>query len=606
MYITPMKKLHTFHIPVMGTGFSIDTPLKVAKYGISSVISLVDDTLIEQMRKFYSSLYGEDYKEIKKDDPDHRARRITEYLNLIDRIVKKQIKDLKSSAFETGSEITKYFELLPDTSPFKKLYQEMLSTKDLEVKERLQNELRENVKAGSIDVNIMTKLDRTNFDKDGKELPSEFSDALAAFRGYAQSTLASAIIFSAGFNRKLYSYIENFKDFYCNATGEIKKKIVLKVSDYRSCITQGKFLAKKGLWVSEYRIESGLNCGGHAFISEGFLLGPILEEMKVKRDELFSGIKSVYEKAVKLKNDFSAMPPDAKITVQGGIGTHDEDQFLMNHYDLDGTGWATPFLLVPEVSNVDEKTLEKLRVCDEDDLYLSNCSPIGVPFNNLKSAPSNVVQERRVQDDRPGSNCFKGHLKFNTEFTNLPICIASRQYQKLKLEQIENSDDKENLPSKKDVVVKTCICHDLGASALMVNGIETKQSLEPAICPGPNLAYFSKVVTLKEMTDHIYGRIDLLNSKYRQHVFIKEVGLYIDSFVKEIKHCKCTLTDKQVTYFNGFKKNLIAGIDYYYDLFSKLMKDAQDQQKRIFDELKEFRSKLERITPDQINPLRKK
>jgi len=47
------------------------------------------------MRKFYSSLYGEDYKEIKKDDPDHRARRITEYLNLIDRIVKKQIKDLK-------------------------------------------------------------------------------------------------------------------------------------------------------------------------------------------------------------------------------------------------------------------------------------------------------------------------------------------------------------------------------------------------------------------------------------------------------------------------------------------------------------------------------
>ncbi len=77
--------------------------------------------------------------------------------------------------------------------------------------------------------------------------------------------------------------------------------------------------------------------------------------MKVKRDELFSGIKSVYEKAVKLKNDFSAMPPDAKITVQGGIGTHDEDQFLMNHYDLDGTGWATPFLLVPEVSNVDEK-----------------------------------------------------------------------------------------------------------------------------------------------------------------------------------------------------------------------------------------------------------
>jgi hypothetical protein len=30
---------HAFHIPVLGLGFSIDTPLKVARYGISSVIS---------------------------------------------------------------------------------------------------------------------------------------------------------------------------------------------------------------------------------------------------------------------------------------------------------------------------------------------------------------------------------------------------------------------------------------------------------------------------------------------------------------------------------------------------------------------------------------
>ena len=31
----------------VGTGFTIDTPLKVARYGISSVVSLVDDVLIE-------------------------------------------------------------------------------------------------------------------------------------------------------------------------------------------------------------------------------------------------------------------------------------------------------------------------------------------------------------------------------------------------------------------------------------------------------------------------------------------------------------------------------------------------------------------------------
>lgn len=48
------KTKHTFHIPVMGTGFTIDTPFKVAKYGISSVVSLVDDILVENMREYYS------------------------------------------------------------------------------------------------------------------------------------------------------------------------------------------------------------------------------------------------------------------------------------------------------------------------------------------------------------------------------------------------------------------------------------------------------------------------------------------------------------------------------------------------------------------------
>jgi hypothetical protein len=49
-----VKNHHTFHIPVMGIGFTIDTPVKVAHYGISSVMSLVDDILAEKMREFYS------------------------------------------------------------------------------------------------------------------------------------------------------------------------------------------------------------------------------------------------------------------------------------------------------------------------------------------------------------------------------------------------------------------------------------------------------------------------------------------------------------------------------------------------------------------------
>ncbi len=77
------KPIHTFHVPVMGTAFSIDTPIKVARYGIHSVISLVDDTLIEQMRKFYSEKEGEAYTTITKYDEDFRARRITAYLDMV-------------------------------------------------------------------------------------------------------------------------------------------------------------------------------------------------------------------------------------------------------------------------------------------------------------------------------------------------------------------------------------------------------------------------------------------------------------------------------------------------------------------------------------------
>ncbi|MBI5415996.1 MAG: hypothetical protein HZA29_04190, partial [Candidatus Omnitrophica bacterium] len=381
--------IHSVHIPVMGTGFSIDTPLKVAKYGISSVISIVDDCLIEDMRKYHSELRGKEYVPITKEDEDSRARRITAYLNLVDDIVQDEFARVRSSRFEPGSEISKYFDLLADDSPLKTRYNAMLAETDQGRKKDLQENLRAQMKAGSIDVNIMTKLDRPNYGPDKKELPLEYSDALAALRGYAQSKLNSAIVFSAGINRRLYTYIEKFKDFYADATGDIKKRIILKVSDYRSSFIQGSFLAKKGLWVSEYRIESGLNCGGHAFISDGYLLGPILEEFKKKKNELVATILKLCNEALKAKDlrTFEEAPY-TRITAQGGIGTAREDRFLLKFYQVDGTGWATPFLLCPEATNVDDVTLKKLCAAAENDIELSEVSPLGVPFNNLKESPS--------------------------------------------------------------------------------------------------------------------------------------------------------------------------------------------------------------------------
>jgi len=222
------KPIHTFHIPVMGTAFSIDAPIKVARYGIHSVISLVDDTLIEQMRKFYCEQEGAAYTPITKYEDDFRARRITAYLDLMDVIVKRQFAELKASAFEPGTEISKYFEMLPEDSVLKAAWRHMLSCTDPKLKADLQKNLRESIKPGDINVNIMTKLDRNNYDNQGALLPAEFSDALSALRGYAQSSVQSAIVFSAGFNRRLYGYAEQFKDFYADATGNIKNSLLKK------------------------------------------------------------------------------------------------------------------------------------------------------------------------------------------------------------------------------------------------------------------------------------------------------------------------------------------------------------------------------------------
>ncbi|MDR0814390.1 MAG: hypothetical protein LBN37_01415, partial [Bacteroidales bacterium] len=278
-----MNHLHTFHIPVMGLAYTIDTPVKVARFGISSVISIIEDTLIERMRQYYYTKLGEKYCPITCIEPDYRARRITDYLNLVNDMVNKQVEKLKESSFEAGTELVQYFEMLPENCLLKKMYRGMQEMHDRFEQKAEQTKLRAGIRAGSIDVNIMTKLDNERYTPDG-DLIENGSDAVTALRGYANSALTdSSIIFSAGMNPRLFNYMAQLDAFSEMRDGEFIKKIVIKVSDHRSAIIQGKYLAKKGLWVSEFRVESGLNCGGHAFASEGYMLGPILEELKNKR-----------------------------------------------------------------------------------------------------------------------------------------------------------------------------------------------------------------------------------------------------------------------------------------------------------------------------------
>lgn len=573
---------HTFHIPVLGLGYSIDTPLKVARYGISSVVSIVDDELTERMRKFHCEANKLEYIFIGKED-DGRAKRITAYLDLLFILVQKQLKALRMQQFNPGEEIHTYFELLPDTSRLKSIYLHMMKMEDGEEKRCLQDELRRQMIAGSIDVNIMSKVDKVNYTAKQESAGNNFTDALAAMRGFAQSILQSSVVISAGLNPRLYTYMEECRDFYPDKKGIIYKHIILKVSDFRSALIQAKMLAKKGLWVSEFRIESGLNCGGHAFATEGLLMGPILEEFKEKRNELRNELLAIYQAALLAKEFKPVAAPAIKITAQGGIGTAEEHQFLINHYQLDAAGWGSPFLLVPETTNVDEQTMEALTHATADDYYVSNSSPLGVLFNNFRKSTMEQLRLERIEKGRPGSPCKKSFLSTNTEFTERPICTASREYQNLKIKQLNSLalEPAQHQQQYETITEKICLCEGLCASSYLKNGLlKPRESKAVSICPGPNLAYFSGVYTLKEMVGHIYGRKNLLTGINRPIFFINELNLYLAYLKKDIAAQLNIFTEKKTKYFTRFSEQLQQGITYYRNLVPdlKLQTDTAIQE----------------------------
>jgi len=582
-----MTSHHTFYIPVMGTAFTADSPLKVAHYGINTVIALADDVLLERLRQYYSELNGLHYVEIKNDTKDYRADRITSYLNMVHKITSNKIQEFIVSTKDKFDEVKKYFAMLPDSSSVKQefnlLIQNSFDFEDLSIW------LKKNLSLGSIDVNIMTKVDKKNYFKK-EELPSEYNDAHAGLRGYANSSLESSVIFSAGMNPRLYGYISQFDDFFPNEKGYIKKKIILKVSDYRSAIIQAKFLAKKGLWVSEYRIESGLNCGGHAFATEGYLMGPILAEFRDRREELVDDIFSVLK--LGLETNKRIIPIDklnVKITAQGGVATAKEHNFLLNHYHLDNVGWGTPFLLVPEATTVDKATRKQLQKAKEEDLYLSNISPLGVPFNTLKNSSKDVERFQKIAEGRPGSPCPRGFLALNDEYGTQGVCTASRLFQKNKIEEEGMSNE---------ITEKTCLCMGLAAPAVINYEVQTRESKGVSICPGPNMAYFEKELSLHDMTHHIYNNSKGVVRSDRPNMFINELGMYLKYFSDKIDEHRNNWGKKSAKQLYNFADNMNDGINYYKEMFNSIGGSFFGKKDFVINRLNNAFEKMQKMRKD--------
>ena len=136
------------------------------------------------------------------------------------------------------------------------------------------------------------------------------------------------------------------------------------------------------------------------------------------------------------------------------------------------------------------------------------------------------------------------------------------------------------------VVEKTCLCVGLSTSALKVNALNRKSDGDGvAICPGPNLAYFSRKLSLHDMVDHIYGRKNVIERNDRPHMFVKELRLYLKYFMDKLEDTGEMPGRKKEKYLNTFLYNLEEGIAYYRQLFSEHGKIFNDQLRTISNDL---------------------
>ena len=211
---------------------------------------------------------------------------------------------------------------------------------------------------------------------------------------------------------------------------------------------------------------------------------------------------------------------------------------------------------------MDDETHELLANAREEDLYLSKISPLGVPFHNVRGNSKDLEKQRLVAEGRPGSICPKQFLVSNTEYTDRPICTSSKQYQKLKINELDASHTTQNEFNTRfdSITEKACLCLGLASSALKKNKLVKEEDPGVTVCPGPNIAYFTDKLSLKSMVDHIYGRINVIKRNDRPNFFVKELSLYINYMKDLIKDLKISPAESEIKKIQSFhKKHLWQG-----------------------------------------------
>ena len=190
-------------------------------------------------------------------------------------------------------------------------------------------------------------------------------------------------------------------------------------------------------------------------------------------------------------------------------------------------------------------------------------------------------------------------MPFNTIYTEKPICTASRKYQQIKIKELKalNLSTEEYQKAYDKITEKACLCTGLGTPFLINNNLETHVAGDGvSVCPGPNIAYFDRLVSLNQMVDHIYGRTNIISRTDRPHMFMKELTLYLEHLKGLFDDFLTDNNKKSQKRLTTFVTNLKDGISYYQTAIQTVIKQTEIQKEAFEKLLVQYESEINKMS----------
>jgi hypothetical protein len=84
--------------------------------------------------------------------------------------------------------------------------------------------------------------------------------------------------------------------------------------------------------------------------------------------------------------------------------------------------------------------------------------------------------------------------------------------------------------------------------------------------------------------------MNLLDNRTRQHMFLKELNMYLDIFKERVEEfLKDTDNQKEKKQLVAFRENLCDGINYYKSFFTEKKKEVVEELERLINKYPVFK-----------------